>query len=216
MKKYEEVDLINSAALKRESPQAEDHSLYEAVHTDLGYVDWCLKRYLGRIRKCETVEELDSVRDGVTPDCYSYRQLLFSVICAAGDYTKGACIGTRISKARLTELAGRSQGSRRSLIRERQTEASLKEAQKYESLNQETGQILRLASASDELEGYYNKQEQLQKELKELEDGTQNGRTESGAGEAGGIRVGEGRGRPGRSRKSRSVSVEWCRQRNGR
>ena len=171
MKKFEEVDLINSAALKRESPQAEEHSLYEAVHTDLGYVDWCLKRYLGRIRKCETVEELDSVRDGVTPDCYSYSNYIFRHL-RSRDYTKGACIGTRISKARLTELAEEITGLQENLIRERQTEASLKEAQKYESLSQETGQILRLASASEELEEYYKKQEQLQKELKELEDGT--------------------------------------------
>lgn len=171
MKKFEEVDLINSAALKRESPQAEKHSLYEAVHTDLGYVDWCLKRYLGRIRKCETVEELDSVRDGVTPDCYSYSNYIFRHL-RSRDCTKGACIGTRISKARLTELAEEITGLQENLIRERQTEASLKEAQKYESLSQETGQILRLASASEELEEYYKKQEQLQKELKELEDGT--------------------------------------------
>ena len=171
MKRYEEADLINSAAIKRESPAAEENSLYEAVHTDLDYVDWCLKRYLGRIRKCETVEELDSVRDGVTPDCYSYSNYVFRHL-RSRDYTKGACIGTRISKARLTELAEEITGLQESLIRERQTEASLKEAQKYESLSQETGQILRLASASDELEEYYKKQEQLQKELKELEDGT--------------------------------------------
>ena len=58
------------------------------------------------------------------------------------------------------------------LIGQRQTEASLKDAQKYETLSQEDGQILRLSSAADELEEYYRKQEVLQKELKELEDGT--------------------------------------------
>ena len=171
MKRFEEADLINSAAIKRESPAAERNSLYEAVHTDLDYVDWCLKRYLGRIQKCETVEELDSVRDGVTPDCYSYSNYIFRHL-RSRDYTKGACIGTRISKARLRELADEIESLQENLIGERQREAALKGAQKYEALTQETGQLLRLSSAADELEEYYRRQEKLQKELKELEDGT--------------------------------------------
>ena len=171
MKRYEEADLINSAAIKRESPAAEENSLYEAVHTDLDYVDWCLKRYLGKIRKCETVEELDSVRDGVTPDCYSYSNYIFRHL-RSRDYRKGACIGTRISKARLRELADEIESLQEHLIGERQREASLKEAQKYEALSQDTGQILRLSSAADELEEYYRKQEKLRRELRELEDGT--------------------------------------------
>ena len=171
MKRFEETDLINSAAIKRESPAADQNSLYEAVHTDLDYVDWCLKRYLGRIQKCETVEKLDSVRDGVTPDCYSYSNYIFRHL-RSRDYTKGACIGTRISKARLRELADEIESLQENLIEERQREAALKDAQKYEALTQETGQLLRLSSAADELEEYYRKQEKLQKELKELEDGT--------------------------------------------
>ena len=171
MKRFEETDLINSAALKRESPRAEENSLYEAVHTDVDYVDWCLKRYLGRIQKCETVEELDQVRDGVTPDCYSYSNYIFRHL-RSRDYTKGACIGTKISKARLRELAEEIDALQENLIGERQLEASLKEAQKFEDLSQETAQVLRLASAADELEAYYRKQEKLKEELRELEDGT--------------------------------------------
>lgn len=171
MKRFEETDLINSAALKRESPQVDKNSLYEAVHTDVDYVDWCLKRYLGRIQKCETVEELDQVRDGVTPDCYSYSNYIFRHL-RSRDYTKGACIGTKISKARLRELAEEIDALQENLIGERQLEASLKEAQKFEDLSQETAQVLRLASAADELEAYYRKQEKLREELRELEDGT--------------------------------------------
>ena len=72
MQQFEEVDLINSEAVQKDSPEADENSLYEAVHAESGYVDRCLKRYLGRIQKCETVEELSTVKDGVTPDCYSY------------------------------------------------------------------------------------------------------------------------------------------------
>ena len=72
MKKYEEVDLINTDAIAGSNSPVDDNALYEAVQTDIPYIDACLKRYLGRIRKCHTVEELERVRDGVTPDCYSY------------------------------------------------------------------------------------------------------------------------------------------------
>lgn len=55
MQQFEEVDLINSEAVQKDSPEADENSLYEAVHAESGYVDRCLKRYLGRIQKCETV-----------------------------------------------------------------------------------------------------------------------------------------------------------------
>lgn len=171
MKRFEEVDLINSAAVQRESPKAEPDSLYEAVRTDTGYVDWCLKRYLGRIRKCETVEELDSVRDGVTPDCYSYSNSIFRHL-RERDYTKGACIGTKISRRRLKEVEEEIDRMKEQLIGERQTEAALKEAQKFETLNEETGQIIKLAGAADELEQYYRREERLREEIRELADGT--------------------------------------------
>ena len=171
MRQFEEVDLINSAAVKRESPTAENNSLYEAVHTDVSYADWCLRRYLGRIQKCETVEELDMVHDGVTPDCYSYSGYRFRHL-RRKDYTKNACIGTRVSRAKLRELEEEITELQQNLIGERQTEAALKEAQQFERLNQGTDQLLRLAGAAGELEEYYKRQERLKKELEELKDGT--------------------------------------------
>lgn len=87
MQQFEEVDLINSEAVQKDSPEADENSLYEAVHAESGYVDRCLKRYLGRIQKCETVEELSTVKDGVTPDCYSYSGYMFRHL-RRKDYTK--------------------------------------------------------------------------------------------------------------------------------
>lgn len=171
MKQFEEVDLINSAAVKRDLPAAEKHSLYEAVHTDVPYADWCLKRYLGRIRKCETVEELDTVYDGVTPDCYSYSGYRFRHL-RKKDYIKNACIGTRVSRAKLRDLEEEITELQQALIGERQTEAALKEAQQFERLNQGTDQLLRLAGAAEELEEYYRRQERLRRELEELKNGT--------------------------------------------
>ena len=50
-REYETVDLINTAAIQRDEPQAMDETLYDAVKTDIPYVDFCLKRYLGHIKK---------------------------------------------------------------------------------------------------------------------------------------------------------------------
>lgn len=77
MKQFEEVDLINSKAIEDSEPRAMENSLYEAVETKEAYVDVCLKRYLGHIIKCHSVEELEQVKDGVTPDCYSYSNFIF-------------------------------------------------------------------------------------------------------------------------------------------
>ena len=102
MKQYENVDLINSKAIADSKPDRMEESLYEAVKTQEAYVDVCLKRYLGHIIKCRSVEELEQVRDGVTPDCYSYSNFIFRHL-KKKDYTTRACIGRRVSKARLAE-----------------------------------------------------------------------------------------------------------------
>ena len=102
MKQYENVDLINSKAIADSEPDCLEGSLYDAVKTEDAYVDVCLKRYLGHIMKCRSVEELEQVRDGVTPDCYSYSNFIFRHL-KKKDYTTRACIGRRVSKERLTE-----------------------------------------------------------------------------------------------------------------
>ena len=171
MQQFEEVDLINSEAVQKDSPEADENSLYEAVHAESGYVDRCLKRYLGRIQKCETVEELSTVKDGVTPDCYSYSGYMFRHL-RRKDYTKNACIGTKVSKAKLRELQEEIIDLQSSLIADRQTEESLKEARQFERFGQDPEHLMRLAGAADELADHYRRQDRLKEEIKELKNGT--------------------------------------------
>ena len=170
-KEYEDVDLINTAAIKRDSPRAESGTLYEAVRAGEPYVDLCLKRYLGRICQCETVEELHAVRDGVTPDCYSYSNYIFRHL-REDDYIRYACIGTKVSKARLRELEEEIYDLEQRQIADIQTRENLNRAQRFEQLNQDTKQLMQLSQASKELETYLEKQNQLAKELQKLSDGT--------------------------------------------
>lgn len=170
-REFEEIDLINTAAIKRDAPSAESSTLYDAVKASEPYVDMCLKRYLGRIFKCETVEELHQVRDGVTPDCYSYSNYIFRHL-REDDYNRYACIGTKVSKAKLKELEDEIYELEKRQIADIQLQTALSRAQKFERLNQNPEQLLQLSGAAGELELYFEKQELLKQELKKLEDGT--------------------------------------------
>lgn len=171
MKKFEEVDLINTAAIKRDQPKAMAGTLYEAVCAEEEYVDLCLRRYLGRIVKCNSVEALHEVRDGVTPDCFSYSNYLFRHL-KEKDYTLRACIGTKVSKAKLAELEEEVRHLDAKLQENIRICERLKAVQRFETLHQEPSQLVALSRASAQLEKYYKKQEALERELKELEDGT--------------------------------------------
>ncbi|MDE5823071.1 MAG: hypothetical protein K2H91_00065, partial [Lachnospiraceae bacterium] len=59
MKKYEEIDLINTDAIAKSNSSVDDNSLYEAVQTEIPYIDTSLNRYLRRIQKSNTLEELE-------------------------------------------------------------------------------------------------------------------------------------------------------------
>lgn len=170
-REYESIHLINTAAIKRDMPAADQETLYEAVTASEPYVDLCLKRYLGRIHKCETVDELHAVRDGVTPDCYSYSNYMFHHL-REDDYNRYACIGTKVSKAKLKQLEDEVYELEKSQIADLQMRDTLNQAQRYEQLNQRTEELIQLSGASEELAVYLEKQERLQRELKELKDGT--------------------------------------------
>lgn len=167
----EEVTLINTAAIQRDQPKAQENSLYEAVCAEEPYVDLCLKQYLGRVIKCRSVEELHQVRDGVTPDCYAYSGYMFRHL-KKKDYTLRACIGTKVSKAKLRELEEEVEKLEKELSEDSHTYVSLKNASRFEQLNQEPSQLVALSLAASELEKYYKKQEKLEEKLRELQDGT--------------------------------------------
>ncbi len=171
-KEFEEFNLINTAAIKRDEPKAKEHTLYEAVETKESYVDLCLRQYLGRIVKCETIEELHEVREGVTPDCYSYSNYMFRHL-REKDYRLYACIGTKVSKAKLQELEDEVYRLENSLLADEQMQSSLAEARTYEQLqNYSTEQLVHMSNAAEELEEYYRKEDALIREMKELDEGT--------------------------------------------
>ena len=150
MKKYEEVELLDTDALVKANAAADGNSLYETVFTDTPYVDACLRRYLGHIQKCGTIEALEQVRDGVTPDCYSYSNYSFRHL-RRNDYEKYACIGTRVSKTKLAsyqETLAKQEAAHREL---KHTIERLKASEGFEKLDNDMEYFVRLSKAGKEL-----------------------------------------------------------------
>ena len=170
MKQFEDAELIDSAAvIKSESVVLED-SLYEAVHASEEWVDSCLKRYLGRIVKCRSVEELEQVRDGVTPDCYSYSNFIFRHL-KKKDYTLGACIGGKVSRTRLAEYEEDVAKLSKELEESERVSCGLKAAREMESLKDDPEYLERLSSSARELEEVLTEKDALEQEIARLREG---------------------------------------------
>lgn len=170
MKQYENVDLINSKAIADSKPDCMEGSLYEAVKTQEAYVDVCLKRYLGHIIKCRSVEELEQVRDGVTPDCYSYSNFIFRHL-KKKDYTTRACIGRRVSKARLAEDEKDVEELSRQEMQLDDLLRRLKEARDFECLKDEPSHYVKLSRAGEELARVNKKKMELEETIRSLREG---------------------------------------------
>lgn len=170
MKQYENVDLINSRAIADSDPKAMEGALYEAVETEEEYVDVCLRRYLGHIIKCHSVEELEQVKDGVTQDCYSYSNFIFRHL-RKQDYTTKACIGRRVSKARLAEY---QQDVERLGAQETELDQqllALKAAREFECLKDEPAHYVKLSGAESELGKVNKKKQELEDAIRTLQEG---------------------------------------------
>ena len=170
MKQFEEVDLINSKAIADSEPRAMENSLYEAVETKEAYVDVCLKRYLGHISKCHSVEELEQVKDGVTPDCYSYSNFIFRHL-RKKDYTTNACIGEKVSKARLAEYEADVERLEKQYQELHYMTERLKAARDFESLKEEKEYYVNLSGAEKELGKVNKKKSTLEETIRTLQEG---------------------------------------------
>ena len=170
MKQFEQVDLINTKAIMDSQPKVMKHSVYEAVSTEEAYVDACLKRYLGRIIKCYSVDELEQVRDGVMPDCYSYSNFMFGHL-RKKDYTRNACIGRKVSRARLAEYEEEMKELSDELAELTSTVEGLKLQREFECLKGDPSYYVRLAGADEELHTVNKKKQQLEETIQKLKSG---------------------------------------------
>ena len=171
MKQFEEVNLINSAAIRDSDPQPAEHSLYEAVSASDDYVNTCLKRYLGHIIKCRSVEELEQVHDGVTPDCYSYSNFIFRHL-RSRDYINFACIGSRVSRTKLAEYEEECRQLQAQAAELENTTKRLKDARDFESLRtNDASYYASISGAGRQLKKVLAEKEDLEEVIRSLQEG---------------------------------------------
>lgn len=111
MKIYEEMDrkkFYRVAVLDTERVMADKHqvikgALAEEVETRSDYARACVDFYLGKVMKCETVEELRNHRIGITKNCVSYHSYRLQHINPSL-YTTSAYIGKNSVRQRIKLL----------------------------------------------------------------------------------------------------------------
>lgn len=97
------------------------------------------------------MEELRSAKDGVTPDCYSYSNFIFRHL-KKRDYTVGACIGSKVSRARQQDYEVDAQHLKKELEEAKRMADGLKAVREMESLKEEPAYLESLSRAAQELE----------------------------------------------------------------
>lgn len=94
------LDTEKIASLK---DTAEKGSLAEEVTVQAEYLEAYLRRLLGRVMKCRSIEELKQTQTGITPECLMYRGFRLQYL-NPDTYTKSAYIGKASVKRRVRIL----------------------------------------------------------------------------------------------------------------
>ena len=86
-KQFFRASILDTEKILKEKPSVMDHALAEEVIAKESYVRSFVDLLLGRVIKCQTIEELRNQRTGVTPDCLLYKNFQLKRLNPA-DYTK--------------------------------------------------------------------------------------------------------------------------------
>ena len=116
------------------------------------------------------MEELEQVKDGVTPDCYSYSNFIFRHL-RKKDYTTNACIGEKVSKARLAEYEADVERLEKQYQELHYMTERLKAARDFESLKEESKYYVNLSGAEKELGKVNKKKTALEETIRTLKEG---------------------------------------------
>lgn len=102
-KQFYRVAVLDTEKVEQEEHKVLEHALSEEVAASRPYVKAYINFQLGRVIKCETVEELRRCRIGVTADCVLYHSYRIQHM-NPDSYTKSAYIGKNSAKQRMKLL----------------------------------------------------------------------------------------------------------------
>lgn len=102
-KQFYRVAVLDTEKVEQDEHKVLEHALSEEVAASRPYVKAYINFQLGRVIKCETVEELRRCRIGVTADCVLYHSYRIQHM-NPDSYTKSAYIGKNSAKQRMKLL----------------------------------------------------------------------------------------------------------------
>lgn len=105
-KKYWNISLVDTKRLIEGSYQKQSGALAEEIVVEEAYIEAFVNFLLGKVRKCESVEELRQQKIGVTAECMLYQNFQLRRL-NPDHYTRRAFIGEKSMRRRQKELQNR-------------------------------------------------------------------------------------------------------------
>lgn len=72
-KKYWRISVADTQKIDKQDMKVEENALSEEVLAEQSYVKKLIESLIGRVIKCETIDELRNCRTGITPDGMLYK-----------------------------------------------------------------------------------------------------------------------------------------------
>lgn len=177
MELYRELDsrqywgsaVLDTEKLQEIEQTAKPGSLAEEVKVQAEYLEGYMHRLLGKVMKCQTVEELKQAETetGITPDCLVYRNFRLQYLNPE-TYTKSAYIGKASVKQRIRRLEEELRTIRNQRIPQEELAEECERILSLETLEREAGDYLEWLADSRMLVKKKREKEVLKEDLERL------------------------------------------------
>lgn len=177
MELYRELDsrqywgsaVLDTEKLQEIEQTAKQGSLAEEVKVQAEYLEGYMHRLLGKVMKCQTVEELKQAETGtgITPDCLVYRNFRLQYLNPE-TYTKSAYIGKASVKQRIRRLEEELRTIRNQRIPQEELAEECERILSLETLEREAGDYLEWLADSRMLVKKKREKEVLKEDLERL------------------------------------------------
>lgn len=166
-KKYCRVAVLDTEKIAAGGFRIQEGSLAEELVTDVPYVKDCIAFLLGRVRKCQTVEELRGSGTGVTPDCLCYRGFRLWHMNPE-DYTRRAYIGEVSLRGRIRRLEETLEGLAEQEAETQEQLAAYEQLFSMETLSYASADYMGWLADMRQIKGKEKEQQALEKRLEQL------------------------------------------------
>lgn len=166
-KQYYSVAVLDTEKVEQEEHPVLANALSEEVTASRSYIKAYINFQLGKVVKCETVEELRSCRIGITADCVLYHSYRIQHI-NPNNYTRMAYIGKSSVKRRMKLLREQLEALERKMEPQEDIVKQGSRILELEALTSPTEVYLGWFKDMEELKGTLREKARLEKKLEEI------------------------------------------------